>query len=92
MGALDNADYSGKSSLTSTEGKYYTSMVLFQDASEIPLAKFPVSSPNTCRRCHLLHNYHVSASGKPPVGPCLPPDMLLSPENFIAEHPHTDSA
>ena len=46
MGAFDNADYSQKSSLAGTDSSYYVSMVLFQDASEKPLAKITGSSTN----------------------------------------------
>ena len=44
MGAFDNARYSNMSSPAGTDSKHYASMVSFQDASEKPLSKPPVSS------------------------------------------------
>ena len=95
MGAFDNADYSDKSSLAGTDSKHYASMVLFQDASEQPSAKPPVSSTNARSKVASATELPCQVVGpyaKPPVRPSLPANMLLTPENCNIIHLDTEVA
>lgn len=87
LGALDNGDFSDRSSLSGAESSHITMQVLYQEAISPPISKPKVSDMNLKRSSlHLpdkLPCQVVLHHPKPPVKPTLPSTFRLAEETGV---------